>query len=97
MLNELTKWLKAGQVTDALKATRDRDVWKVMIAYAKEHGTWLIDSSCLSNQKRWNLDSCSVDATGMFFHLKRSNLHLPVAQSHLSVIYKHMALSLAFK
>ena len=26
-----------------MKATRDRDAWKVMIAYAKEHGTRLID------------------------------------------------------
>ena len=32
---------RTGQVTltDTLKATRDRDAWKVMIAYAKEHGT----------------------------------------------------------
>ena len=28
-----------GRVTEALKATRDREAWKVMIAYAKEHGT----------------------------------------------------------
>ena len=39
MLDGLTKWLKVGRVTEALKATRGRGVWKVMIAYAKEHGT----------------------------------------------------------
>ena len=43
MLDGLTKWLKVGRVTEALKATRDRDAWKVTIAYANEHGTWLID------------------------------------------------------
>ena len=32
-LDRLTKWLKAGLVTDALKATRDRGVGKVMVAY----------------------------------------------------------------
>ena len=30
---------RVGRVTEALKAMRDRDVLKVMIAYAKEHGT----------------------------------------------------------
>ena len=30
---------RVGQVTEPLKAMRDTDVWKVMIAYAKEHGT----------------------------------------------------------
>ena len=39
MLNGLTKWLKVGQVTDALQAMKDRDVWKVMIPYAQEKGT----------------------------------------------------------
>ena len=39
MVDGLTKWLIIGGVRDALKATRDRDAWKVMIAYAKEHGT----------------------------------------------------------
>ena len=34
--DELTKWLIVGQVTDAPKATRDQDAWKVMIVYAKE-------------------------------------------------------------
>ena len=32
MLDGLTtKWLKVGRVTEALKAKRDRDVWKVKI------------------------------------------------------------------
>ena len=39
MLDGLTKWLKVGRVTDALKATRDREAWKVMVAHTKEHGT----------------------------------------------------------
>ena len=30
---------KVGRVTEALKVMRDRDVWKVMIGNAKEHGT----------------------------------------------------------
>ena len=30
---------RVGQVKEPLKAMRDTDVWKVMIAYAKEHGT----------------------------------------------------------
>ena len=38
----LTKWLNLGQVTDALKATRDRGGRKVIIVCAKEHGIWLI-------------------------------------------------------
>ena len=33
MLDGLTKRLKVGRVTDALKAMRDRDAWKVMIAF----------------------------------------------------------------
>ena len=37
MLEGRTKWLKVGQVTEAMKATRDRDAWKVMTAYTKEH------------------------------------------------------------
>ena len=32
MLDGLTKWLKVGRVTEALKARRDRDLWKVIIA-----------------------------------------------------------------
>ena len=39
MLEGLTKWLKVGIVVETLKGTRNRDVWKVMIAHAKEHGT----------------------------------------------------------
>ena len=42
MLDE-TKFLKVERLTEALKTSRDRDAWKVMIAYAKEHGTFLID------------------------------------------------------
>ena len=38
MLDGLTKRLKIGLVTDALKVTRDRDAWRVMMAYAKEQG-----------------------------------------------------------
>ena len=30
---------KVGRVTEALKVMRDRDVWKVTIGNAKEHGT----------------------------------------------------------
>ena len=33
MLDGLSKWLKIGRVTDALKVTRNRDAWKVMIVY----------------------------------------------------------------
>ena len=39
MLDGLTKWLKLRRMTEALKATKNKDAWKVMIAYAKEHGT----------------------------------------------------------
>ena len=39
MLDGLTKWLKVRRVTEALKATRDRGSWKVIIAYAKEYRT----------------------------------------------------------
>ena len=39
MLDGLTKWLKVGRVTDALKVTTHRDVWKVMITYAKGQDT----------------------------------------------------------
>ena len=39
LLDGLKKSLKLGRVTGALKASRDRDTWKVMITYAKEHGT----------------------------------------------------------
>ena len=36
-------WLNAGRVTDVLKATSDRNAWKVMIAYLKRQGTGLVD------------------------------------------------------
>ena len=38
MLDGLTRWLKVRRVTElgALKVTRDRDAWKVMIESAKE-------------------------------------------------------------
>ena len=35
MLDELTKWLNMAR-TDALKATRNRDASKFMIAYAED-------------------------------------------------------------
>ena len=38
-LDRLTKWLKVERVTETLEATKGRDAWKVMIAYAKEHLT----------------------------------------------------------
>ena len=37
MSDRLTPWLNVGRMTDALKAMRDRDMWKVMIAYDNEH------------------------------------------------------------
>ena len=39
MLDGLTNWLRGGRVTETLEATTNRDEWKVMIAYAKEHRT----------------------------------------------------------
>ena len=39
MIDGLTKRLKVGRVTEALKVTRDRCAWNLMIAYAKEHST----------------------------------------------------------
>ena len=39
MLDGLKKWIIVGKVTEALKVTRDKDAWKVMITYAEEHGT----------------------------------------------------------
>ena len=41
-LDGMKKWLKVGRVTEALKAASERDALKVMITYAKEHGTSLI-------------------------------------------------------
>ena len=44
MLDGQTKWLEVGNgQTEALKATRDRAAWDVMINFATEHGTCLID------------------------------------------------------
>ena len=34
MLDGLTKSLKVGRVTNTLEATRDKDAWKVKIAFA---------------------------------------------------------------
>ena len=39
MTNGLVKWLGAGKVIEILKATRDRGIWKDMIANAIKHGT----------------------------------------------------------
>ena len=39
MWDGLTKWLKIARMTEALKATRDRDVLKVMITYSEKHST----------------------------------------------------------
>ena len=39
MWDGLKKWRKVGRVTEALKATRDRDVWEVMIACAEKQDT----------------------------------------------------------
>ncbi|GFR96371.1 hypothetical protein ElyMa_006296100 [Elysia marginata] len=38
LLDDLTSWMKAERVTELLLATRDRDVWKDMIANALEQG-----------------------------------------------------------
>ena len=43
LLDKLTKWLKGGRATDALKVTRDSDALKAMIAYSREHATRLIE------------------------------------------------------
>ena len=37
--DSLTKWLNIGQVIDALKATRNRNTWRVMTTHTKEQGT----------------------------------------------------------
>ena len=39
MLDGLTKGLNVGQLIEALKAARDRDPRKVIIAYLNEQGT----------------------------------------------------------
>ena len=38
MLDGPTKWLTLGREADVLKATREGDACKIMIAYAKEQG-----------------------------------------------------------
>ena len=35
----LVNWLGAGKVVEIMKATRDRGIWKDMIANAIKHGT----------------------------------------------------------
>ena len=49
-----------GRVTDALKATRDKDTWTVMIAGAKERGTILIDS--MDTAKAKEMQACLMCA-----------------------------------
>ena len=39
MLAGLTKWLYVGQVKGAQKATRDGDVCKIMMVFAKQQGS----------------------------------------------------------
>jgi len=39
MLDGLTSWLKVEKVTDILRAAKDRDVWREMIANATKQGT----------------------------------------------------------
>ena len=46
--NSVKSRLRAGRMTEAFKVTRDRDAWKVIIAYAKERGTRLIDEQWTS-------------------------------------------------
>ena len=60
MFDRLTKWLKVGRMTEAVKATRDRDAGKVMIAYAKDHG--ISDCSPLNSgfKLRWS-KTCRSD------------------------------------
>ena len=39
VLDSLASWLRATDVMEMLKATKDRDVWRDMIANAMKHGT----------------------------------------------------------
>ena len=39
MTDGLANWLGAGKVVEILKATRDRGIWKDVIANAIKHGT----------------------------------------------------------
>ena len=43
MLDELMKLLGVEQVIEALQETGGRNAQKVMIDYARERGTWLMD------------------------------------------------------
>ena len=54
ILNELIKWLNVGGATDALKAIRDRDTWKVMIAQKSKAPNWLRLRIDLSNVDHWS-------------------------------------------
>ena len=54
-------------MTDVLKATRDRDAWKVMITYDKEQGTRLIDGKMsLTNVKVTYIYFCTCVIIGAF-------------------------------
>ena len=39
VLDSLASWLRATDMMEMLKATKDRDVWRDMIANAMKHGT----------------------------------------------------------
>ena len=64
MTDGLVKWLGAGKVVEILKATRDRGIWKDMIANAIKHGTgwwWTISAfnhdfliPCGDEREFWN-------------------------------------------
>ena len=55
MTDGLVKWLGAGKVVEILKATRDRGIWKDMIANAIKHGTgwwwWCLKYANLKREK----------------------------------------------
>ena len=40
ILDSLALWFQMDSVTKLLDATRDREKWEGMIAYASRHGTW---------------------------------------------------------
>ena len=57
MLDGLTQGLNVIQVTDALKAMRVWEAWKVMLAYAEDHSTGMIEfSQNFLTEKPWNND-----------------------------------------
>ena len=39
MLDSLTSWLKVEKLTDTLRAAKDQEVWREMIANATKQGT----------------------------------------------------------